>query len=146
MILGIILLVIALFFIVVGTLAWTGHLPGNSAVGIRVPEVRKSREIWAAAHKAAGPMWVVGGVALVFGALMAFRADGWLWLGVALAVVAALFFIGGGANIGAKTAASLDVRQRMEEEKASEPAPASKPSVDLDALRRAAGEVDKNQG
>ena len=79
-ILGTVLLILAIALLVIGVLAWRRKLPGNPVIGIRVAEVRKSKEIWEAAHQVAGPLWLVGGVALVFGGLVAFRAEGWMWL------------------------------------------------------------------
>lgn len=141
-IVGIVLLVLAAALLIIGGLSWSRRLPGNSIVGIRVAEVRKSREIWDAAHQVAGPLWLVGGVALVFGALIAFRADGWTWLFPVLAVLVALGFVGAGANIGARRAASIDVAQEYAKnnpEVTDKPAP----KVDMEALRRAASAADE---
>lgn len=41
---AVLLLVLAVFTTVVGVLAWRMKLPGNGVIGIRVPEVRKSKE------------------------------------------------------------------------------------------------------
>lgn len=75
-ILGTVLLILAIALLVIGVLAWRRKLPGNPVIGIRVAEVRKSQEIWEAAHQVAGPLWLVGGVALVFGGLVAFARKG----------------------------------------------------------------------
>lgn len=145
-ILGTVLLILAIALLVIGVLAWRRKLPGNPVIGIRVAEVRKSKEIWEAAHQVAGPLWLVGGVALVFGGLVAFRAEGWMWLLPALTVIVALAAVGAGANIGARRAAAIDVAQKYEEEHAPTPA-APAPKVDMEALRRAAGAADdKNLG
>lgn len=145
-ILGTVLLILAIALLVIGVLAWRRKLPGNPVIGIRVAEVRKSQEIWEAAHQVAGPLWLVGGVALVFGGLVAFRAEGWMWLLPVLAVLVALAAVGAGANIGARRAAAIDVAQKYEEEHAPAPA-APAPKVDMDALRRAADAADdKNNG
>jgi uncharacterized membrane protein len=145
-ILGTVLLILAIALLVIGVLAWRRKLPGNPVIGIRVAEVRKSQEIWEAAHQVAGPLWLVGGAALVFGGLVAFRAEGWMWLLPVLAVIVALAAVGAGANIGARRAAAIDVAQKYEEEHAPAPA-APAPKVDMDALRRAADAADdKNLG
>lgn len=140
-ILGTVLLILAIALLVIGVLAWRRKLPGNPVIGIRVAEVRKSKEIWEAAHQVAGPLWLVGGVALVFGGLVAFRAEGWMWLLPALTVIVALAAVGAGANIGARRAAAIDVAQKYEEEHAPTPA-APAPKVDMEALRRAADAAD----
>lgn len=142
-ILGTVLLILAIALLVLGLLAWRKKLPGNPVIGIRVAEVRKSQEIWEAAHQAAGPLWLVGGVALVFGGLIAFRAEGWMWLLPVLAVIVAVAAVGAGANIGARRAAAIDVAQKYEEEHAPAPA-APAPKVDMEALRRAANAADDN--
>lgn len=138
-VIGVIFLVLALVLLVIGGMATARKLPGNSVVGIRVAEVRKSKEIWDAAHHLAGPFWIIGGVALVFGGMIAFRADGWGWLIPAFAVIVALIFIGIGANVGARTAASIDVKDEYDK---ANPTPAPKPKPDLNALRRAADAED----
>ena len=71
--------------LVAGGLAWSGKLPGNGVVGLNIPEVRTSRERWDAAHRIAGPLWTLSGVALVFATLIAVVASGWLWLAFAFA-------------------------------------------------------------
>lgn len=139
---GTILAILAAALLIIGGLAAARKLPGNSFVGIRVAEVRKSREIWDAAHRVAGLYWLVGGVALVFGALVAFRADGWMWLIPAATVVVALIAVGAGANAGARVAAVIDVADELE--KKDQPA-APAPRVDLDALRRAASQADRQK-
>ncbi len=153
MVIGVILLVLAAALLVLGGLAWAQKLPGNGIVGIRVPEVRKSEDVWKAAHRVAGPLWVVGGVALALGGLVAIPATGWMWLIVALTVLAALVLLGMGATAGARTAAILDVRAEAESGGCSscsngggcgcgghDARPA--PQVDLEAARRAAEASD----
>ena len=54
---GIIFFILAVFLIVVGTMASTKRLPGNSYIGLRLQEIRKSREAWDNAHRVAGPAW-----------------------------------------------------------------------------------------
>ena len=95
------LLILAALFIIVGGLGWAGKLPGNGVIGIRVPEVRKTKELWDTAHRIAGPLWTVSGVVLALGGILSFGASGWMWLVVALAVVGSLALLGMGAGMGA---------------------------------------------
>ena len=76
--------------LVAGGLAWSGKLPGNGVVGLNIPEVRTSRERWDAAHRIAGPLWTLSGVALVFATLIAVVASGWMWLAFAFALLCAV--------------------------------------------------------
>ena len=55
-ILGTLCGILAVVLLVVGVLGWTAKLPGNPIFGIRVPEVRKSKELWDMAHRVAGPL------------------------------------------------------------------------------------------
>lgn len=139
---GVLLAILALVLTVIGGLATARRLPGNGIVGIRVPEVRTSRRIWEDAHHVAGIFWLVGGVALAFGALTAFRAEGWAWILPVATVIIAVAAVGAGANAGARTAAVLDVAEELK--KNNEPAPPT-PQVDLAALRRAANQADLNK-
>ena len=70
------LLILAALFIIVGGLGWAGKLPGNGVIGIRVPEVRKTKELWDTAHRIAGPLWTVSGVVLALGGILSFGASG----------------------------------------------------------------------
>lgn len=110
MIVGIILAVLAVVLFVVGVLGWTRRLPGNKFVGLRIPEVRKNKQVWDDAHHVAGPVWMVAAASLGVGAMLAFATSNivWLWILVALAVVGALVLISLGANFGAQTALVLD--------------------------------------
>ena len=140
-VLGIILLILTLALLVLGALAWTQHLPGNGVIGIRVPEVRTSREMWNAAHKVAGPVWLVAGIAMGIGALLAFSAQGWMWLLVLAAVVASAALLGIGAALGAKTVAIIDANRKISDAaavQADASGPATRqPEVDVDNLRSA---------
>lgn len=136
-ILGIILLVIAVALAVIGGLGWSGKLPGNSFIGLKVPEVRKSEELWELAHKIAGPFWVLGAVALAFGGAFSFVATGWWWILPALTIVVALGSVGTGAAKAAHTVAALDARAIAEEQRGG-----TQPAVNLDALRNAAKKLD----
>ncbi|MEJ4099209.1 SdpI family protein [Corynebacterium mastitidis] len=137
MIFGIVLLVLGLILTVIGGLAWAAKLPGNGVVGIRVPEVRKSRDLWVLAHRIAGPFWTLGGVALLFGACFAFIAQGWMWILPVLTLLIALVAVGAGAGQAAHAVAAIDARRMIEAETGG-----PKPAVDVDALRRAARASD----
>lgn len=154
---GTILLILAVVLLVVGVLAWRRRLPGNNVIGLRVPEVRTSPEVWAGAHAVAGPVWIFGGIALLFGAIVAYLAFGWLWLIPLAAVFIALYALGAGASAGARTAALLDAEAQDNSSCCSSGGSAQdgaqsgtgssqpttpQPQVDLDALRRAARSQD----
>lgn len=148
-VIGVILLVPALILLVVGALAWTRKLPGNSTVGLRVPEVRKSQEAWDAAHAVAGPFWVLAGVTMLFGALISFVASGWFWVLPVLAVLVAVLIVSVGANTGARMAVLFDQQAASSDEGCRENCNcgsgghAEPAQVDLDALRRAANAADE---
>lgn len=152
-ILGVLFGILALVLAVVGVLGWRSRLPGNPVFGIRVPEVRKSRDLWDMAHRVAGPLWVASAVAWAIAAIVSLNATGWMWLVVAFAAVAGVVFLGMGAGMGAHTVAMVDARRHRAEIQATrdahpkpEAAPAPvvdeapeepKPAVDVAALRRA---------
>lgn len=145
LVVAVLFLLLALVCIAVGAMAATGKLPGNSVVGLRIAEVRKEHSTWTQAHKVAGPFWILSGVTLVFGAAFAWIATGWLWLVPVIAVILAVVFISVGANFGARAAVLIDRAIEDQKNQPAEPAPA--PSVDLDAMRRAASQSDrKNPG
>lgn len=140
-IISIVVLILAALLMVVGLLAWTKNLPGNGVVGLRVPEVRKSKEVWDVAHKVAAPMWTAAGISLLFGGLVGLRLStlpGLIFLAVTIFVAA--LFLGQGANLGAKAAHLLD-RQAKEEGGCGENCNCGeaepKPEVDVAALRKA---------
>lgn len=164
--LAVVLLVIAILTAIIGVLAWTQKLPGNAVIGIRVPEVRKSQELWQTAHRIAGPFWTLAGLFLAFGGIVAASANGWMWLLVVISVVAWLVFLGMGAGMAAHTVALIDAQAAAT---ASEGCCSSEPSdpaadcgvsggcgscalngsceggatIDLEAARRAAAASDK---
>lgn len=149
MIVGILLAVLGIALTLVGALAWAGKLPGNSVVGLKVPEVRKSEEVWVTSHKMAGPLWTIGGVALIMGGLIAFRASGWGWVLPVLAVVAALVLLSMGANMGARAASLLHTEEGGCDSDSCNCGSGScgtsevdTPEVDVDAVRRAAQDAD----
>lgn len=138
---GILFIIGAVVFIVLGGVAAAGKLPGNDIIGLRVPEVRKDESIWVQAHRVLGPFWILAGVALAMGAAFAFIASGWVWVAPVIALVAAVVALSVGGNFGARAAALVDAARdaNPEPETPAEPAP----QVDLDALRRAAGKADE---
>lgn len=138
MIFGVILLLLGLILTVIGGLAWAAKLPGNGVVGIRVPEVRKSQDLWELAHRIAGPFWALGGISLLFGACFAFIAQGWLWVLPVLSVLISLVAVGAGAGQAAHAVAVIDARRMIEAETGG-----PKPAVDMEALRRAARASDR---
>jgi|LSQX01.3.fsa_nt_gb uncharacterized membrane protein len=149
-VIAVILLVLAGALLLFGVLSWARKLPGNAIFGLRVPEVRKSEEAWRAAHAAAGPIWTFGGVALLFGAMLAFVSGGWMWVFTVVTLLVALVALSLGANVGARTASLIedsgdsgDSEEGGCGQDCNCGAPAETPAVDLAALRKAASEADK---
>ena len=138
-IIAVILFILAVVLLIVGGMGWAGKLPGNSVIGIKVDEVRKSQEIWDAAHKVAGPLWFFAGVVFAFGGLFALRVSGWFWLIVVALVIIGIVAIGAGGSMGARIAANRDVAEMIKEQN---PEPASAQQVDMDALRNAVKRSD----
>ncbi|WP_156193570.1 SdpI family protein [Corynebacterium kalinowskii] len=139
-ILSIVVLILAAALLVVGGLATARRLPGNPLIGLKVPEVRKSKEAWDVSHAVAGPMWVAAGVSLLFGGLVGLRLSTLLALiFLALTIFVAAVFLGIGANNGAKAAHLMD-RQHKDEgcgEDCNCGSEEPKPEVDVAALRKA---------
>lgn len=106
--LGSLLAFAAAFTLIIGALAWTRRLPGNKYIGIKVPEVRKSKEVWDTAHQFAGPLWVAAGVSLAVASAPPFSGVSWLLLVTLIGTIAALYFFGLGASIGARTAGVME--------------------------------------
>ena len=141
---GILLLIIALCAIILGMLGWTRKLPGNSYIGIKVPEVRKSRQMWDAAHQTAGPLWVISGVAFSFAGLLCFVNNAWLWLLAAVLTFFGVVLVALGSSLGSRTVAVLadhDAKQEAAQSSCcsagGEEEVPSAPEVDVEALRRA---------
>lgn len=109
-VLTVVLVLVGLAFFVAGLLGAMGKLPGNPVVGLRVPEVRKSEELWITAHKIVGPAWMGAGAAFLGAALITLKMSGWMWLVFALLLIGAVFLIGLGSALGAHTVARLDAR------------------------------------
>lgn len=111
-----ILVCLGLFLCAVGAAGMAGVLPGNPYVGLRIPEVRKSPELWVVGHKIAGRAWLGAGVALCVAAIVSVGASGWLWLIVALLVVGAVVLVGVGAGVAAHAVAVLDAKNMAAED------------------------------
>lgn len=170
-ILGSLFGILAVLLIVTGVAAWQAKLPGNPIIGIRVPEVRKSQELWDMAHRVAGPLWVLSGVSWAIASLISFTATGWMWIIPVAGVIGGLIFLGMGAGMGAHTVAMVYAKRTREEAVSDEggccssggeggccsPAdttvsadapvenatPLNAPAIDLDAVRRAAQAAQK---
>lgn len=136
-VIGILFVVLMLAMLIPGFMAAAGKLPGNKWVGLHVPAVRKDESVWRQAHKVAGPFWVLAGVALAFGAAFAFIAQGWVWVFPVIAFVVAVVAASVGGNFGARAAVMVEQAQENQGEPAQ-----PKPQVNLDALRKAAGQAD----
>ncbi|MEJ6550184.1 MULTISPECIES: SdpI family protein [unclassified Corynebacterium] len=119
-VLSILLFILGAAVLVTGVLAVTAKLPGNRWVGLRIPEVRKNREMWDTGHRIAGPTWTGAGVALLAAGLVSLQG-GWLWAISGLLVVGALFLIGMGAALAAQTLAKIDhaKAQQAEQQRAA---------------------------
>lgn len=172
--LGSLLAFAAAFTLIIGVLAWTRRLPGNKYIGIKVPEVRKSKEVWDTAHQFAGPLWVAAGVSFGIASAPPFSGVSWLLLITLVGTVAAIYFFGLGASIGARTASVIDSSQSTQSKDAtqccsSDPTPETQnlkstqeqacstegcsgcgtqaekkaPTIDLEALKRAAQSADR---
>lgn len=109
-VLTVVLVVVGLAFFIAGLLGAVGKLPGNPVVGLRVPEVRKTEELWNTAHRIVGPAWMGAGAAFIGAALITLKVSGWMWLVFALLLVGAAFLIGLGSALGAHAVARLDAR------------------------------------
>lgn len=109
-VLTVLLVVVGLAFFIAGLLGAVGKLPGNPVVGLRIPEVRKTEELWNTAHRIVGPAWMGAGAAFLGAALITLKVSGWMWLVFALLLVGAAFLIGLGSALGAHAVARLDAR------------------------------------
>lgn len=150
----IVLFALAAVVVVVGGLATMKKLPGNSVFGLRVHEARKSPEAWITAHAVAGPVWLVAGASLIFGALVSLQASGFMWVIPAVTTVVGIIALSYGANLGARTAVLYD--QNVSAKKNADTTGgccssgggaetrdvAEAPSVDVKALRQAARQAD----
>ncbi|GAB2516516.1 hypothetical protein CATRI_12980 [Corynebacterium atrinae] len=148
---GLIFFALSAVLLVVGALATVRRLPGNSVIGLRVPEVRKSQEVWDGAHAVAGPFWLLAALILLFGGFISWVVSGWWSLVPLFFLIAAFMAVSVGANSGARMAVLMDEQAGQSSgggcgtdcncgESAPEKAPAN---VDLQALRRAAAASDE---
>lgn len=149
----ILLFVLAAIVITVGGLATLKKLPGNSVFGLRVHEAHKSPEAWMTSHAVAGPVWLVAGASLTFGALVSLQANGLMWVIPAVTTVVGIIAISYGANLGARTAVLYDQHVNAKKNAdatggccssggADADGKPKTPSVDMNALRRAARQAD----
>lgn len=102
-------------FVALGWLGLLGKLPPNHVAGIRTPFTRASNENWYATHRAAGPMLVFGGVAVLAAGLSAapFALAGKLPSGFGLTLTIALSVVLlGTALVSWRTGVSAAKRQR----------------------------------
>lgn len=151
LVVGILFFIIAAILLIVGGLATMRKLPGNGVVGLRLAEIRKTKEAWDNAHAVAGPFWTLGGVALVFGGIVALRAEGWMWLIPVATFIIAVLALSIGSNMGARAAYLWDQAHKDDEgcgdscncgdggcgeEEA--------PTVDVSAVRAAAERADQS--
>lgn len=148
---SILLFVLAAIVITVGGLSTLKKLPGNSIFGLRVHEARKSPEAWMTSHAVAGPVWLVAGASLTFGALVSLQASGLMWVIPAVTTVVGIVAISYGANLGARTAVLYDQHVNAKKNADATGGCCSSsdadekpktPSVDMNALRRAARQAD----
>ena len=115
-VLSVLLFVLGIAVLVTGLMGLTGTLPGNRWVGLRIPEVRKSKDMWVTGHRIAGPFWTGAGVALLLSGLVSLQG-GWLWAVVGgVLAIGALALIGIGAANAAHIMAQIDLRKGQEAE------------------------------
>ncbi|WP_311518154.1 SdpI family protein [uncultured Corynebacterium sp.] len=145
---AIIFFTLAAIFLIVGGLATARKLPGNSVVGLRLVEIRKTKEAWDNAHAIAGPFWMLSGVSLLFGGVVAISAHGWMWTIPALTFVISILALSIGSNMGSRAAFLWDEAHKAEEgcgdscNCSDDGCGSSEPEVDLGALRKAAEQAD----
>ena len=145
---AIIFFTLAAIFLIVGGLATARKLPGNSVVGLRLVEIRKTKEAWDNAHAIAGPFWMLSGVSLLFGGVVAISAHGWMWTIPALTFAISILALSIGSNMGSRAAFLWDEAHKAEEgcgdscNCSDDGCGSSEPEVDLGALRKAAEQAD----
>ena len=145
---AIIFFTLAAIFLIVGGLATARKLPGNSVVGLRLVEIRKTKEAWDNAHAIAGPFWMLSGVSLLFGGVVAISAPGWIWTIPALTFVIYILALCIGSKMGYRAAFLWDEAHKAEEgcgdscNCSDDGCGSSEPEVDLGALRKAAEQAD----
>ncbi|MCS4490474.1 SdpI family protein [Corynebacterium sp. ES2794-CONJ1] len=142
--LGLLASACALIVIMSGVLAWTKNLPGNRFIGIKVPEVRASKDIWDHAHSLAGPLWVAAGVLIAIGSAPIYGGLSWLLTITAVSFIGALYMIGLGNSLAARAAGIL----RSNKESSSGCSGdccggGASTAIDLEAVRQAAKRSDQ---
>lgn len=151
---GLIFFALSAVLLIVGALATTRRLPGNSLIGLRVPEVRKSKDIWDGAHAVAGPFWLLAALILLFGGFISWTLSGWWFIVSLFFLVAAVMAVSVGANSGARMAVLMDEQAKQAEQASgggcgndcncgNSTAEATPEKVDLQAVRRAAAASDE---
>ncbi|MDO5098563.1 MAG: SdpI family protein [Corynebacterium sp.] len=105
---GTLLAIFAVALLIIGGLAWSRRLPGNKYIGVRVSEVRKSKENWDTAHQFAGPLWVAAGVALAVASVPPFSGISWLLIITVIGIIAAVYFVGLGASLATRAAGVME--------------------------------------
>lgn len=100
-----------------GLLGLLGRLPGNSVLGVRTPETRKSPGAWTLANKAAGPTFIAAAAALALGALGLGLIGGWMGgLVVVIALLGALVLFNVSGLAGARAAAVWQATHEHDDE------------------------------
>ncbi len=84
-----------LLLVALGWLGLVGRLPRNGFAGIRTPYTMRSDENWAATHRAAAPVLIFGGIAVVMAGLafLPFSLAGKLGNGLVGGVTVALVVV-----------------------------------------------------
>lgn len=107
---------LGLVLVTTGVLGFSRRLPGNSYLGVRTPETRRSPDAWELANRAAGPSFVGSGLVLFAGAIgtgVIGGVTGWvLWV---LAIPGALAMLAFTGIAGARAAAMWQEAQDLED-------------------------------
>ena len=115
-VLSVLLFILGAAVLITGLMGLTGTLPGNRWVGLRIPEVRKSKELWTTGHRIVGPFWTGAGIAILLGGLVGLQG-GWLWLVALVLFLGGLGLVGVGAANAAHIVAQIDLRKGQEAER-----------------------------
>lgn len=114
-VLTVLLFLLGAAVLVTGLMGLTGTLPGNRWVGLRIPEVRKSQEMWDTGHRIIGPFWTGAGIAILLGGLVSLQG-GWLWAVAVVLLVGGVLLVGIGAANASHILAQIDLRKGQEVE------------------------------
>ncbi|RMI33985.1 SdpI family protein [Nocardia stercoris] len=105
---ALILFVLAAVAVVTGVLGWTGKLPRNRFFGVHTEEALRTDEVFRIANRVAAPTSAAAGLLLACAAAVVAVAPVIPALSVtAGALLIALFTIGAGAGVAAKSIAGL---------------------------------------